>query len=43
MQPPANFADYPEPIEGPDVKYKANIDNNPIFRGLPLAIGASLY
>lgn len=43
MQPPANFADYPEPIEGPDVKYEVQIDKNPIFRGLPLALGATMY
>ncbi|KAF7555058.1 hypothetical protein G7046_g6644 [Stylonectria norvegica] len=42
MAPSAAFADYPEPIEGPDVKYNPKVENNPIFRGLPLVIGASV-
>ena len=39
---PANFADYPEPKEGPNVKYHAKIEKNPVFRGLPLVIGANV-
>ncbi|KAH7273552.1 hypothetical protein FSOLCH5_001559 [Fusarium solani] len=42
MAPPSDFADYPKPVEGPDVKYHRRVDNNPVFRGLPLAIGAGI-
>ncbi|KAF4466586.1 amidase [Fusarium albosuccineum] len=42
MAPPSSFADYPQPIEGPDVKYVPKIENNPVFRGLPLVIGANI-
>lgn len=42
MAPPSSFLNYPEPIEGPDVKYKAKVEQNPVFRGLPLLIGANM-
>ncbi|KAK7430138.1 hypothetical protein QQZ08_003323 [Neonectria magnoliae] len=42
MAPPAAFADYPEPKEGPEVKYDPKFAQNPVFRGLPLVIGANV-
>lgn len=42
MGPPAAFADYPEPKEGPEVAYKPKIEKNPVFRGIPLVVGASM-
>ncbi|CAM1504484.1 Fc.00g020750.m01.CDS01 [Cosmosporella sp. VM-42] len=39
---PADFADYPEPKEGPNVKYDPKMEKNPVFRGLPLVIGANI-
>ncbi|KAF4978946.1 hypothetical protein FZEAL_4743 [Fusarium zealandicum] len=42
MAPPSDFADYPKPVEGPDVKYAPKVENNPVFRGLPLVLGASV-
>lgn len=40
---PHSFADYPEPIEGPDTGYEERVDSNPVLRGIPLAVGAALY
>jgi hypothetical protein len=42
MPPVASFANYPQPAEGPETKYVAKEENNPVFRGIPLAIGAAL-
>ncbi|KAH7155572.1 amidase signature domain-containing protein [Dactylonectria estremocensis] len=42
MAPLSDFADYPEPIEGPESKYIPKAENNPVFRGIPLVIGASI-
>ncbi|SPJ85559.1 related to amidase [Fusarium torulosum] len=39
---PSDFADYPKPVETPATTYNPKIDNNPVLRGLPLAIGANL-
>jgi hypothetical protein len=39
---PSDFADYPKPVEIPATTYNPKIDNNPVLRGLPLAIGANL-
>ncbi|KAK2768358.1 hypothetical protein FQN54_000212 [Arachnomyces sp. PD_36] len=36
------FYDYPSPKQGPSVPYKNKPESNPVLRGLPLAIGASL-
>lgn len=37
-----SYMNYPPPIEGPSVPFK-NLDQSiPIFRGTPLAIGATL-
>ncbi|KAI9705815.1 MAG: hypothetical protein M1836_005221 [Candelina mexicana] len=36
------FCNYPSAIEGPPVPYSTSEPSNPVFRGLPLAIGASL-
>ncbi|KAM0192571.1 hypothetical protein ACHAPQ_004340 [Fusarium lateritium] len=40
---PSDFADYPKPVETPATTYNPKIDNNPVLRGLPLAIGANLF
>ena len=42
MPPPSNFADYPEPIEGPAAIYKEAPANNPSLRGYPLLIAGNL-
>ncbi|KOS18438.1 Fatty acid amide hydrolase [Escovopsis weberi] len=42
MAPPRNFANYPDPVEGPDTGYTEREDHNPVLRGLPLVLGASL-
>ncbi|KAJ4271480.1 hypothetical protein NW762_000183 [Fusarium torreyae] len=39
---PSDFADYPKPVEVPAVSYDPKIDNNPVFRGIPLVIGANI-
>ncbi|KAF5021585.1 hypothetical protein F66182_6367 [Fusarium sp. NRRL 66182] len=39
---PSDFADYPKPVETPAKSYNPNIESNPVFRGIPLAIGASI-
>ncbi|KAF4971791.1 hypothetical protein FSARC_1484 [Fusarium sarcochroum] len=39
---PSDFADYPKPVEAPAVSYNPKIDNNPVFRGIPLVIGANI-
>lgn len=36
------FVNYPEPREGPSVPYKNEIQSIPVFRGIPLVIGATL-
>lgn len=36
------FINYPEIREGPSVPYKNEDQSIPVFRGAPLAIGASL-
>ncbi|KAJ5089318.1 hypothetical protein N7532_008002 [Penicillium argentinense] len=36
------FLNYPPPREGPSVPYKNETQSIPIFRGIPLAIGATL-
>lgn len=38
----ARFINYPEIREGPSVPYKNEDQVIPVFRGIPLAIGASL-
>lgn len=35
-----HFIDYPEPREGPSVSYENETQSIPVFRGIPLAIGA---
>jgi hypothetical protein len=42
MSPFTLFANYPQPIEGPRTKYVVKEENNPVLRGIPLVIGASL-
>lgn len=37
------FYNYPEPREGPSVPYKNETQSIPVFRGIPLVIGAALY
>ncbi|KAJ5359308.1 uncharacterized protein N7496_011721 [Penicillium cataractarum] len=37
-----SFLNYPEPQEGPKVPYKNETQTIPVFRGTPLAIGATL-
>lgn len=37
-----HFIDYPEPREGPSVSYKNETQSIPVFRGIPLAVGASM-
>jgi hypothetical protein len=39
---PSDFADYPKPVEAPAVTYNPQVENNPVFRGLPLVIGANI-
>lgn len=36
------FVNYPPPREGPSVPYKNETQSIPVFRGTPLAIGATL-
>lgn len=36
------FVNYPEPREGPLVPYKNETQSIPVFRGIPLVIGAAL-
>ena len=38
-----SFLNYPPPREGPNVPYKHEDQVIPVFRGRPLAIGATLY
>ncbi|KAK5992677.1 Fatty acid amide hydrolase-like protein [Cladobotryum mycophilum] len=38
MAPPEKFANYPEPIEGPDTGYILREDHNPVLRGYPLVL-----
>ncbi|KAK4091788.1 amidase [Purpureocillium lilacinum] len=42
MQPPADFAHYPDPVEGPETGYDPKPGTNPVLRGLPLAAAAAL-
>lgn len=37
-----SFLNYPPPREGPEVPYKNETQVIPVFRGTPLAIGATL-
>jgi hypothetical protein len=37
------FFGYPEPIQGPTVTYKKKKDENPVFRGTLLVVGAWLF
>lgn len=37
-----SFLNYPVPQEGPKVPYKNETQTIPVFRGTPLAIGATL-
>ncbi|KAJ5226271.1 hypothetical protein N7468_007496 [Penicillium chermesinum] len=37
-----SFLNYPQPIEGPAVPYKNEDQSIPVFRGIPLVIGATL-
>lgn len=36
------FLHYPEPREGPAVPYQNETQSIPVFRGIPLVIGAAL-
>lgn len=36
------FINYPEVRKGPSVPYKNETQSIPVFRGIPLAIGATL-
>ena len=38
----ARFSHYPMAREGPPVPYKNETQNMPVFRGIPLVIGAAL-
>jgi len=38
----SSFLNYPPPREGPAVPYKNDTQSIPVFRGTPLAIGATL-
>ncbi|KAI5467414.1 amidase signature domain-containing protein [Mariannaea sp. PMI_226] len=42
MAPPTAFAGYPEPKEGPHIKYSRKVEKLPILRGLPLVVGGNL-
>ena len=42
MQPPADFAHYPDPVEGTETGYDPKPGTNPVLRGLPLAAAAAL-
>lgn len=37
------FWNYPQPKEGPTVAYHNDAGSNPVLRGLPLAVAATLY
>lgn len=37
------FYNYPAPREGPSAPYKNEVQSIPVFRGIPLVIGAALY
>jgi amidase len=39
---PQHYLNYPSPREGPSVPYKNEEQVIPVFRGTPLAIGATL-
>lgn len=39
---PSDFADYPKPVETPATTYRPPPVDNPVFRGLPLVIGANM-
>lgn len=36
------FLNYPQPREGPSVPYQNEDQSIPVFRGIPLVIGATL-
>lgn len=36
------FINYPEPREGPPAPYQNETQSIPVFRGIPLVIGAAL-
>lgn len=42
MAPPSDFINYPDPIEGPEAKYKSSPEDNPVLRGYPLLLGGNL-
>lgn len=43
MASPISFADYPDAIEGPDVRYAPKEEANPVFTGIPLALATAVF
>jgi hypothetical protein len=41
--PDPRFWNYPAPKEGPDVPARYEASSNPVLRGFPLAIAATMY
>lgn len=42
MAPPRRFANYPGAEEATNISYRTEEGQNPVMRGLPLAIGAAM-
>ena len=37
------FFGYPQPREGPEVPYSVTVKSNPVLRGIPLVVAATVY